>query len=161
MISNDKSWHRIQAFREISRQYKQIDSAGSYDNNVRGAITFEHPEMKLEYLQQYKFHLSFENSMIGGYNSEKLIHALAAGTVPIYSGAPDIADDFNPEAFINANDYQTFEQLIFRIREVDQNPEMYRKMINAPIFNQRWDTNEKRIAYLKDIVDKIVSLKKQ
>ena len=123
--------------------------------------TFEHPEMKLEYLQQYKFHLSYENSRIGGYVTEKLFHALAAGTVPIYGGAHDVADDFNPEAFINANDYETFEQLIVRIKEVDENPEIYSKMINAPIFNQRWDTNEKRIAYLKDIVDKIVSLKKQ
>jgi len=33
--------------------------------------------------------------------------SLKANTVPIYFGNPNIAKDFNPEAFINVNDYET------------------------------------------------------
>ena len=72
--------------------------------------------------------------MVYGYATEKVVHALAAGTVLIYKGAPDVNIDFNPEAFINVDDFKTIDDLIARIKEVDEDPELYRKMVTTPIF---------------------------
>lgn len=44
--------------------------------------------VKLCVFQHYRFAITIENSDAEGYISEKLFHALLAGTVPIYYGAP-------------------------------------------------------------------------
>lgn len=74
-------------------------------------------------------------------------------------GAPDVAQDFNPESFINANDFKDFDSLIARIKEVDENPEIYRKIITAPIFASRWDTKEKMLEHLKNVTERIMALR--
>ena len=48
----------------------------------------------------YKFVITFENSQATGYITEKLLSAKLAGAVPIYWGAPEIVEMFNPDAFV-------------------------------------------------------------
>jgi hypothetical protein len=71
--------------------------------------------------------------------TEKIMHAFGAGCIPIYWGTQDVLMDFNPKAFINANDYKTFEGVIERIKEIDNNDELYLDMVNQPIFSDRWN----------------------
>ena len=49
-------------------------------------------ETKLDLMRPYKFHLAFENGNVEDYVTEKVYTALAAGTLPIYLGAPNIRD---------------------------------------------------------------------
>ena len=42
-------------------------------------------------ISQYKFFLSFENTVSDGYVSEKVFIPLRLGVVPVYLGTPDIA----------------------------------------------------------------------
>lgn len=47
----------------------------------------------VKHAARYKFWLCFENSIADGYVSEKLLkNALIAGVLPVYLGAPDVAD---------------------------------------------------------------------
>lgn len=55
---------------------------------------------KAEGLAPYRYSVVIENSREPSYFSEKLIDALLCETVPIYWGAPDIADTFDPEGMI-------------------------------------------------------------
>lgn len=47
---------------------------------------------KIEVFHQYKFCVCMENSLAESYVTEKIYDGLVAGCLPIYYGAPDIAD---------------------------------------------------------------------
>lgn len=77
---------------ELLSQYKKVDSAGKFLNNIGGAI-----KDKFAFQSECKFSLCFENSSASGYVTEKLIQAAAAKTIPIYWG------DTNAFGALNAN----------------------------------------------------------
>jgi alpha-1,3-fucosyltransferase 10 len=60
----------------------------------------------------YKFALVLENSIAEDYVSEKFFHALMSGSVPVYRGAPNVAE-FAPaeHCFINAADFSGAAEL--------------------------------------------------
>jgi len=67
---------------------------------------------KLEFLERCNISIAFENSSHPGYCTEKLFHALAAKTLPIYWGDPLADKDFNPDAFIHLQrDAQSLETM--------------------------------------------------
>ena len=57
-------------------------------------------ENKIEFLSNYKFSISMENSNGDGYVSEKIVESLIAGTIPIYYGDYMIDEYINPKAYI-------------------------------------------------------------
>ncbi|WP_299641189.1 glycosyltransferase family 10 [Devosia sp.] len=57
-------------------------------------------EQKSEGLAAYRYSIVIENSRERGYFTEKLIDALLCETVPIYWGAPDIAEFFDVRGMI-------------------------------------------------------------
>lgn len=66
---------------------------------------------KAETIRNYKFAICFENAIFPGYVTEKIFDALVAGVVPIYYGAPDIADYVNSGAFIDYTKYDSPERM--------------------------------------------------
>ncbi|MCY0149683.1 glycosyltransferase family 10 [Hoeflea sp. G2-23] len=63
----------------------------------RGYAPFEH---KAEGLAPYRFSVIIENVREPSYFTEKLIDCFLCDTVPIYWGAPDIAEVFDPRGMI-------------------------------------------------------------
>lgn len=127
-------------YKELTK-YKRVDSGGRYLNNIGYRV-----ENKLEFQKEYKFSLAFENTSQKGYITEKIIEAWAAGTIPIYWGAPDISSEFNEKAFINCNKYANVSEIINVIREIDNDDELYQKMIREPIIDCSSNANK----YLTD-----------
>jgi len=108
--------------------YKELASGGRYHNNVGGPV-----KDKIEFAKGYKFSLAFENSGARGYTTEKIMEAFASETVPIYWGNPDIANEFNPEAFVNCHDFASFDEVVEFVKKIDEDDELYLKMVKAPI----------------------------
>lgn len=54
----------------------------------------------IECKKNYKFSIDMENSAVTGYVSEKIFTGLLANTVPVYFGAPDIAEYINPDRIV-------------------------------------------------------------
>lgn len=52
-------------------------------------------------LAAYRFALCIENTAWPGYFTEKIVDAMAAGCVPLYQGAPDLARWIPPQAFVD------------------------------------------------------------
>ena len=131
-------------------EYKRVDCPGRVLNNMENAIDARYTgramasakdfntnwaASKLSFLKNYKFTIAFENISIPGWTTEKLIHPFMAGSIPIYWGNPTVVKYFNPEAFINCNDYgNDFDAVIERIKELDQNDSAYLEMLNRPVF---------------------------
>lgn len=91
------------------------------------------PIVKREFLKDYKFSIAFENNSVKNYVTEKIIDAFMAGNIPIYWGCPNIAEYFNPDSFVNVHDYDSIEDAVARVREIDTNPDLYEQYRNAVI----------------------------
>ena len=106
---------------------------------------------KLDLISAYKFSLCYENSVTPGYHTEKLLHGMVAGNIPIYYGDKTVDQDFNPERFINAVDMSD-EELIEKIKEIDSNDDLYNKILNEPIFSKKVSLDD-----ISDFIYKILS----
>lgn len=74
---------------------------------------------KLATLERYRFAICFENAQgLDGYITEKLFDCFVAGTVPVYWGAPDIAD-FVPAGFVDFRGFDSFDALYEHLRSLD------------------------------------------
>lgn len=120
----------------VMSHYRQVDCPGRVLHNV------DIPELgesycegwlnlKRQVISRYKFLFSFENSNADGYITEKMVDAFVSHAVPIYWGSEGNIAPFPKEAMICANDYPDFESLLARIREVDENDELYLRMLAA------------------------------
>lgn len=155
VASNPRSYERNTAYNILSR-YKKVDSAGRLFSNteaIPGGPGGSGGQMqKVEFYKNYKFVLTCENSRSNGYLTEKLLHAKLAGCVPIYWGDPYVDLDFNPESFINITKFSSAEEFLNRVKEIDENDELWLKMANSPLILNI----EKAKAKLGLLVDAIV-----
>ena len=119
---------RIEFFMALNTR-QRVESTGPLYNNT-GTLLTDKPVA----LQQYRFTIAYENKQQPGYVTEKLLEPLAAGSVPIYWGGSQCAEDFNPAAFINADEFHLQSQLLDYIELVNNSPELWKQYIQAPIF---------------------------
>ncbi len=129
-------------------EYKHVDCPGKVLNNMSDAIgprVGDFAKAKLEFQKGYKFTIAFENNCYNGYSTEKLSQAFLAHTIPIYWGNPDVSKDFNEKAFINCSDYKTFEDVIEKIKELDNNNEKYLEMLKQTCVSEKFVFNKKEL----------------
>ena len=116
-------------------QYKRVESPGTYLNNMQEQPRVEwNNQSKTDFQRKCKFSLCFESTSNYGFLTEKLSDGFFADTIPVYYGTPTATEIFNPKAFINCHDYENFDQVIERIKELDQDEDQYLKMLRQPIF---------------------------
>lgn len=137
----------------VLNSYKQVDSGGKYKNNVGGPV----PD-KIAFERDYKFTMCFENASSPGYTTEKIMEAFAGRTVPIYWGNPDISKEFNPDAFINCHDFDSFEDVLEEVKRLDNDDEAFLKKLTSPIVSDN-SSVEKYLSenYVSDYLYKILS----
>jgi hypothetical protein len=73
---------------------------------------------KREIMGGFKFALCFENCVFPGYVTEKIFDCFLAGCIPIYFGAPDIADFVPEQAFIDYRKFGNYHELDHFMREM-------------------------------------------
>lgn len=121
-------------------EYKKVDSLGKHLNNV-GMPTTRHfnnwQELSVEMKSRYKFSIACENELYPGYTTEKLLTSFDAHTIPIYWGNPVVGKEFNEKAFINCHSYNNLDEVIDRIKEIDENDEIFNEILSEP-----WQTDE-------------------
>ncbi|OGG61135.1 hypothetical protein A3C87_03215 [Candidatus Kaiserbacteria bacterium RIFCSPHIGHO2_02_FULL_49_34] len=131
--------------------YKQVDSGGNYLNTTGTELV-----SKLDFDRKRKFAIAFENSSRSGYTTEKILTAFAANALPIYYGDPRITEVFNPERYINCADYPDFDAVVARVKEIDENDELYLEIMNKPVLMPGVDLAKDRedfAVFLKQIID--------
>jgi hypothetical protein len=120
-------------------KYKPVDSAGPHLNNVNNWRVPTMPNRlagKIDFFRRYKFTLAIENSMWPGYLTEKLVDSMFAGSVPIYVGDPLAKLTFDPASYIDFSCFRTIKEMIEFVREVDNNDDLYIKMLAAPFYRE-------------------------
>jgi FkbM family methyltransferase len=105
IIYSDKTKTEGHRFRhEISKKFPFIDQYGSGANKPF--------EFKEEILAPYRYTIVIENSKIDNYFSEKLLDAIALGTIPIYWGTNNIGEYFDKRGIITFNDINELETIL-------------------------------------------------
>jgi len=153
---------RNEFFKKLSK-YKKCDSAGESLNNMGYVLPgragtrignyITYPE-KMEFLSRYKFTIAFENNRSdynpnSGYTTEKITEAMLANSIPIYRGNPRIGEEFNSKSFLNRLGFNTDEELIERIIELDSNDSMYMDMLLEPWLKENRLTKQLDIEAIK------------
>lgn len=123
--------NRIEVFEKLQK-YKRVDSGGRIKNNIGRSV-----KDKTIFLSNYKFSITFENCSYNGYTTEKIVDAFLAHTVPIYFGNPLITNEFNPASFINGHSYETIDELVKEVIDIDQDDVRYINMLMAPKFSDK------------------------
>lgn len=121
-----------EAFFYLLSKYKKVESGGRFLNNIGCP---EGIQDKLLFQMKHKFSIAFENSSHEGYSTEKIVQSFAAKTIPIYWGDPQIGRIFNENAFVNCNAFNSFNEIVKKIKEIDSDNELFMKMMSAPALN--------------------------
>ena len=112
--------HREQVVKDLIQQVR-VDSMSSCLHNHDKPGTDD----KIDIMKRYKFHAAFENGNVRDYVTEKVYLALAAGTVPIYLGAPNI-DEFVPKgSIIRVDSFENTAALAQHVQECIANETLY------------------------------------
>jgi hypothetical protein len=80
VVSNPHAPERVQFFHKLSK-YKTGRFRGQASQQHWWAVA-----NKMEFIKDYKFVLSFENSSYPGYTTEKLIEPMLVNSIPVYWG---------------------------------------------------------------------------
>jgi hypothetical protein len=76
---------------------------------------------KIHGLEKYRYSIAIENSCIPSYITEKFFDCIIAGCIPLYFGAPDIADYFPKGSYIlfPINNIEECDEIIRGLSEAD------------------------------------------
>ena len=140
IVSNPSNFIRNSVFTSLST-YRQVHSYGRYATNnleLQQASKGRYwRDAKLDFFNNvpHKFNIAFENSPSRWYVTEKIMDAFLCGSIPIYNGGNKVSEEFNEEAFINANKIQGWD-LITKVRELDTNWDKFLEIYEKPVFTE-------------------------
>lgn len=82
-------------------------------------------QTKLATIGRYHFCLAFENSVAPDYVTEKMFDPLQAGTVPVYLGAPNVAEFVPENSYIDATSFGAPAELAAYLHHLMHTPHEY------------------------------------
>ncbi len=151
VVSNGSCAERNRFF-ELLNQYRQVDSGGKYLNNVGGPV-----KDKMQFIKDYKFVLSFENSSYPGYTTEKIVEPMIVNSLPVYWGNPDIGRDFNTKSFINVHNYSSFERAVEEIVRIDRDEQLYLHYLSQPWFKDNHFPEELEYSFFANRMAEVIN----
>jgi len=112
---------RLRALKHFSAR-GEIDLWGRLWENGLGDLEAEYGDAvrkslrgpvddKYEAMSRYQYAICYENMVLEGWVTEKLFDCLYAGVVPIYLGAPDIDTAVDPDCFVDARQFASYDEM--------------------------------------------------
>lgn len=127
---NGRAKKRVSFVRELM-EHRRVSCGGPFMNNIGYRV-----ENKQEFLAKHLFSIAFENTSSPGYQTEKIVDAFVARSIPLYWGSSKAEEEFNPEAFINAARFPSQTAMIDYVLELAKDDERMAAMLNAaPLCN--------------------------
>lgn len=122
--SNVNHSKRLEFLAELNR-HVDVHAYGSIGYN-RKLTEDRGRASKLKAIAGYKFTIAFENSIAEDYVTEKFYDPLLAGSVPVYLGAPNVAE-FAPgeHCYIDVKDFSDPKALAAYLQHLDSDDEAY------------------------------------
>ena len=162
MQSSDNKYRR-ELFNKL-HDFNFVRACGAFHTNVSSSECplFSHNEYndiksKIEFLSDCYFSIQVQSTNASWFTQEKIIHAYAANTIPIFQGNDKILDDgYNPESFINCHNYSTIDDVVAHITEIYNDKDKLKKMLEEPIFLNNSLPDYFNPEYLLSFFDKLL-----
>jgi hypothetical protein len=155
-VSNPHSLSGRERLISLLEKHLPVHHFGKWHHNQPGRCP-EGREGKLEVLRQYQFCLAIENCLQEDYVSEKWYDCLVAGCVPIYFGAPNIAEYApGPGAYLQVSTAGAMTQLAAKVKATSCTTPHYdgyfqwKKHVAAP-FRQQYERPLDRLTLMEKI----------
>jgi len=134
IISNPGGGVRNHFLNELDKTFN-VTYAGLYKNNIGQNIPFAYntPEF-LNFISQFKFIVSMENSRNDTYITEKIVHGLIANTIPIYWGSTRVFDYFNNERILCLENENSISKTINIMKEICCSNDKWIQKVNQSNF---------------------------
>ena len=136
IISNPGGGIRNKFIDALDKEFN-ITYAGGYKNNIGGKLEFTQgtPEYN-NYVNQYKFIITMENSEAPHYVTEKILQGMQSQIVPVYYGASEVSKYFNKDRFIQLKDGsdEAIGATIYQMKKLASSPQKWLDMVNKPVF---------------------------
>ena len=94
-----------------------------------------------EIASEYRFTMCFENDLYPGYVTEKPFEAYLSGSVPIYYGI-DSERYLNSSALLNLYDFESQEQWLNKIKELNSHEDLYESIYSQPLLSKSPDLSK-------------------
>ncbi|KAJ8955768.1 hypothetical protein NQ318_008642 [Aromia moschata] len=125
MVSNCETLSLRKVLYEKLNRHIKVDVYGHCGNIT---CLKQNSEKCYRFLEEnYKFYLSFENSICKDYVTEKMYNILQKNLVPIVYGGADYEKNTPPHSVIDVKKFKTVKELAEYINFLDKNPEEYLK----------------------------------
>jgi hypothetical protein len=128
-LSNGEERSGRTAYARELMNHLAVDSYGRCLNNRTLAVDRGRASLR-ETIRRYRFTLAFENSIAVDYVTEKFFGPLAAGSVPVYLGAPNVAD-FAPgeHCYLDVRDFASPRDLAAHLTALAGDDEAYAALL--------------------------------
>jgi len=127
LVSNcdTKRDSRREEFVRLLKKHISIDILGECGREIWEFNTAQHKQRFQTLAQNYKFYLSFENSICEDYATEKFFNALKSDIVPVVLGGADYSRLAPPRSYLNVMDFQSAEALAQEMIRLASNDTAY------------------------------------
>ena len=136
VVSNPNGIHR-NTFLSALEKKVNVTYAGRYKNNIGRLLPWDYNTDEFKnYVSQFKFIVSMENTRYDTGITEKITHGMLAQTIPIYWGSQRIHEYFNKERFLNLEtiDAVYMDQIINKVIELKSSPDKWLEIVNKNVF---------------------------
>ena len=157
IISNPRGKERTEFLNQLEKHFK-VCYAGGYKNNIGGAFKPQYNSKEYHhFVNQFKFIISMENSREDTYITEKLINGLLSNIIPVYWGSDKVYDYINKERFLNLENISNTNDIITRLKELQQNPNEWLKIVNNNVFPNYENKLERTIVNIANDIKCVLS----
>tara|TARA_R110000822_G_scaffold161129_2_gene301452 strand:- start:242 stop:1162 length:921 start_codon:yes stop_codon:yes gene_type:complete len=126
--------HYPQFIRLAQKDGLEVESRGKFCRTFPPLEDNRCELFKMNFIKDFKFHMCYENADVLGYVTEKIIHPMFDGVIPVYWGTEDVKKEFNPDRFVYAGDYSSVEEVYQRVVQIHSNDELFYEIQSQPRF---------------------------
>ena len=131
-IKSSGPWRRTVPDEETLNPYQYHNySNKEYMGRIDG-LTYRD---KINFFSDTVFNIDYQFTNTDNLTQEKIIHAYAANTIPLFYGNQYIEEEgFNPKSFINCHKFESFESLVEFLDELYKDNDRLKSYFEEPIF---------------------------
>jgi hypothetical protein len=82
---------------------------------------------------------------------------MLANAIPIYLGAPDVVEHFNPASFIHVGAFANWEHAVAKIKELDRDLAKYKAMLREPWLHNNLLNTYFQSTYCDEVIRSVIN----
>jgi len=159
IVSNPNGHIRTKFLNLLESEFN-VCYAGRYKNNMGRILPYEYNTIEYRnFVSQFKFVVSMENSKEDTYITEKIVNGLLANVIPVYWGSSQIHNYINRERILCLEDERkdSMKKIIHTMKEIKNDDNRWIEIVNKPVFSNIENTLERTITMIAKNIKALIN----